>query len=69
MTEGSGQRLLGWATNANFSVEIARRQAVNGWGAYETFYPDGGLSGVFIPVGGFAHLTNSISMYPITGEL
>ena len=69
VTDRSGQRLLGWATNANFSVEIARRQVVNGWGAYETFYPDGGLSGVFIPAGGFAHLTNSITMFPVVGPL
>ena len=64
-----GQQLLGWATTANFPTEIARRQVINGWGAYETFYPDGGLSGVFIPAAGFTHLTNSITMYPITGRL
>lgn len=69
MTETSRNQLLGWATTADFPVEIARRQVVNGWGAYETFYPDGGLSGVFIPAGGYAHLTNSIPMYPIFGEL
>lgn len=69
MTDSSGSQLLGWATTADFPAEIARRQLANGWGAYETFYPDGGLSGVFIPAGGYAHLTNSIPMYPIFGEL
>jgi YVTN family beta-propeller protein len=69
VTDSLGSQLLGWATSADFSVEIARRQVVNGWGAYETFYPDGRLSGVFIPAGGFAHLINSIPMYPIIGKL
>jgi hypothetical protein len=69
MTGASRNQLLGWATTVDFPVEIARRQVVNGWGAYETFNPDGSLSSVFIPAGGYALLTNSIRMYPIMGEV
>ena len=44
--------LVGWATRADFPVDIAQRQVDNGWGAYETFNDDGRLTGVFIPAGG-----------------
>jgi len=57
--------LLGWATNADFSVDIAQRQVDNGWGAYETFNDDGQLTGVFIPAGGYTLVSNDTNLYPI----
>lgn len=67
VTNNSGEQLLGWATYVGFPVDIARRQVNNGWGAYEVFHPDGGVRGVFIPRGGFTHLTNSATLYPVLG--
>jgi hypothetical protein len=57
--------LLGWATQADFPVQIAQRQVLNGWGAYETFDENGALSGVFIPARGFTVLTADTDLYPI----
>ena len=61
----SGSTLLGWATNADFPVDIAQRQVDNGWGAYETFNSDGQLTGVFIPAGGYTLVSNDTNLYPI----
>lgn len=58
-------KLLGWATDPNFSVEIAKRQVANGWGAYETFNAEGQLTGVFIPAGGATFVSGSNNLYPI----
>jgi hypothetical protein len=63
-----GTTLLGWATNANFPVEIAQRQVDNGWGAYETFNADGQLTGVFIPAGGATFLSAAGKLYPIWSD-
>jgi len=60
--------LLGWATNADFPVDIAQRQVNNGWGAYQTFNDDGKLTGVFIPAGGATFVSNSTNLYPIWSE-
>ena len=67
VTNNSGDQLLGWSTYVGFPADIARRQVSNGWGAYEVFHPDGGVRGVFIPRGGFTHLTNSATLYPVLG--
>ena len=64
----SGSSLLGWATNADFPIDIAQRQVDNGWGAYETFNSDGQLSGVFIPAGGYTLVSNDTNLYPIWSE-
>ena len=61
----SDPTLLGWATNADFPIDIAQRQVDNGWGAYETFNSDGQLTGVFIPAGGYTLLSNDTNLYPI----
>jgi len=61
----SGSSLLGWATNADFPVDIAQRQVDNGWGAYETFNDDGQLTGVFIPAGGYTLVSNDTNLYPV----
>jgi hypothetical protein len=58
-------KLLGWATDLTFPIEIAQRQVNNGWGAYETFNNDGQLTGVFIPAGGYTLLSNDTNLYPI----
>jgi len=58
-------RVLGWATRANFPVDIARRQVDNGWGAYEWINDEGKVFGVFIPAGGATFLSNSNRLYPI----
>lgn len=60
-----GATLLGWATSPNFSIEIAKRQVANGWGAYETFNAQGQLTGVFIPAGRATFLSASGNIYPI----
>ena len=57
--------LLGWATNADFPVDIAQRQVDNGWGAYETFNNGGQLTGVFIPAGGYTLLSSDTNLHPI----
>lgn len=59
--------LLGWATAADFPVEIAQRQFDNGWGAYEIFNDDGSLASVFIPAGRSAFAVNSNSLFAIWG--
>lgn len=64
----AGATLLGWATSPNFPVEIAKRQVVNGWGAYETFNDDGQLTGVFIPAGGATLLSSAGKLYTIWSE-
>lgn len=56
---------LGWATYEGFPVEIAQRQVSNGWGAYEVFYDDGSLRGVFIPAGGSACIAAPAPMFPV----
>lgn len=60
--------LLGWATQANFPVAIAKRQVDNGWGAYETFDSTGQLTGVFIPVGNPTWLSSPGQIYSIWSE-
>lgn len=60
--------LLGWATSVDFPVDIAQRQVDNVWGAYETFNNDGGLTGVFIPAGGYTAVTGDTNLYPIWSE-
>ena len=62
---GVTEQLLGWATNAEFPVDIAERQVNNGWGAYETFNSTGQLTGVFIPAGGYTLISNDTNLYPI----
>lgn len=64
-TANSSAKLLGWATDPNFSVEIAQRQIDKGWGAYETFNEEGQLTGVFIPAGGATFVSGSNNLYPI----
>ena len=60
--------LLGWATNPDFPLDIAQRQVDNSWGAYETYNDDGQLTGVFIPAGGAAQLTNTNTLYAIWSD-
>lgn len=63
--ESPDAQLLGWATSPTFPVSIAKRQVDNRWGAYETFDSRGRLSGVFIPAGGYAHLSGNNTLYQI----
>jgi hypothetical protein len=68
MTAESGRekdRLLGWATDKYFPVEIATRQVNNGWGAYEIFNANGSISSVFIPVGSYTFIENDNTMHAI----
>jgi len=58
-------KLLGWATEADFPIDIAQRQVDNGWGAYEIFNDDGQLTGVFVPAGGYTLFSNDTNLYPI----
>jgi len=60
--------LLGWATDANFPVEIAQRQINNGWGAYEMFNDEGRLTAVFIPAGGATFLSGDGNLFAIWSE-
>ena len=62
-----GKAFLGVATSENFPVEIAQRQVDNGWGAYEIYSDDGRLSSVFIPAGGWAHVTAQPRLFPVWG--
>lgn len=63
----SGGQVLGWATIADFPIDIAQRQVTNGWGAYELFDAEGRMTGVFIPAGGSTLLSGSTQLYPIIG--
>ena len=56
---------LGWATRADFPVEIAQRQVDNGWGAYETFDEEGRITAVFIPAGGATLVSASNTLHAI----
>jgi len=67
-TTDSQPTLLGWATNADFPINIAQRQVDNGWGAYETFNSDGQITGVFIPAGGYTLVSNDTNLHPIWSE-
>lgn len=64
-TTTSSAKLLGWATKADFPVEIAQRQIDNGWGAYELFNDEGQMTAVFIPAGGATFVSASTSLHPI----
>jgi len=66
--ENAGRTFLGAATTPDFPVDIAQRQVDNGWGAYQTFNEDGDLTAVFIPAGGWMHITNSTRLYAIWSE-
>ena len=66
--ENAGKTFLGAATTPDFPVDIAQRQVDNGWGAYQTFNEDGDLTAVFIPAGGWMHITNSTRLYAIWSE-
>jgi len=57
--------LLGWATDQDFPIDRAKHQVEKGWGAYETFNDSGRLTGVFIPAGGAAFVTNDVRVYSI----
>ena len=61
----AGSKLLGWATNPNFPVDIAQRQVTNGWGAYETYNNEGQLTAVFIPAGGSTYLSGDGNLFAI----
>lgn len=64
----AGAKLLGWATNPNFPVEIAQRQISNRWGAYEMFSDEGRLTAVFIPAGGAAFLSIDGNLFAIWSQ-
>lgn len=66
--ENPDAELLGWSTEADFPIDIARRQVDNGWGAYETFDTDGRLTGVFIPTGGSTLVTAAGTLYAIWSD-
>ena len=57
--------LLGWATTADFPVEIAQRQIKNGWGAYEMFDSEGRMTAVFIPAGQATFVSGPNSLHPV----
>ncbi|HEY7821877.1 MAG TPA: hypothetical protein VIG24_03530 [Acidimicrobiia bacterium] len=57
--------LLGWATTADFPVDVAQRQIDNGWGAYEMFNEEGRMTAVFIPAGQATFVSASNSLHPI----
>lgn len=57
--------LLGWATTADFPVEIAQRQIRNGWGAYEMFDSEGRMTAVFIPAGQATFVSGPNSLHPV----
>jgi hypothetical protein len=61
----SDAKLLGWATKADFPVEIAQRQVDNGWGAYELFNDEGRMTAVFIPAGRATFVSAGNMLYPI----
>jgi hypothetical protein len=63
-----GKVFLGIATTEDFPVEIAQRQIDNGWGAYEIYSDDGRLSSVFIPAGGWAHVTAQPRLFPVWSD-
>lgn len=61
------EQVLGWATQPDSPVDMARRQVDNGWGAYELTNEEGEITAVFIPAGGATLLTGSTQLYPILG--
>ena len=65
--DGTTPTLLGWATDADFPVDVAQRQVDRSWGAYETFNDDGQLTSVFIPAGGSTAVTAPTALHPVLG--
>ena len=64
---GADVTLLGWATTPGFSVDLAREHVGQSEGALELHNDDGRLTAVFIPAGGWTHITAEATLFPIWG--
>jgi len=58
-------QLLGWATSADFPVDLAAEHAATSENALELTDDDGRLTAVFIPAGGWTHVTGANTLFPI----
>lgn len=63
--ERSTRTFLGWSTSEAFPVERARAQVAAGWGAIDEVIGDERM--IFIPAGGFAHVTGPTRLHAIWG--
>ncbi len=64
---GTDVTLLGWATTPDFPVDLAREHVSEGDGALELHNDDGRLTAVFIPAGGWTHITAEATLFPDLG--
>ena len=58
-------QLLGWATSADFPVDLAAEHTATSENALELKDDDGRLTAVFIPAGGWTHVTGANTLFPI----
>ena len=65
----AGAHLLGWSTTLNFPIELATEHAANTDTALEIFDDDGRRTAIFIPAGGWTHMTGDNTLFPIWSSL
>ncbi len=61
-------QLLGWSTSADFPVDLAAEHAATSDNALELKNDDGQLTAVFIPAGGWTHVTGANTLFPIWSD-
>ena len=62
---GSDSRLLGWATVADFPVDLAADHAATSDNGLELKNDDGQLTAVFIPAGGWTYVSGANTLFPV----
>ena len=65
---GGDSQLLGWATVADFPVDLAADHAETSEYALEMRNDDGQLTAVFIPAGGWTYVTGANTLFPIWSD-
>jgi len=61
----AGTQLLGWATTPSFPTDLAREHVADSDTAMELRDDTNHITAVFIPAGGWAHITAGVTLYPI----
>jgi hypothetical protein len=62
---GTGITLLGWSTQADFSIELARDHLERSSGPLEVRDANEAITAVLIPAGGWAKITGDNTLFPI----
>ncbi len=64
---GASATLLGWSTSPDFSVDVAKNHVAHSSAALELHGANNQITAVFIPAGGWAHMTADATVFPIWG--